>query len=371
MMVSKDVETLWITVKALGVDTSFEVFPQSASLLELRVVPKDFDLATATIRGLTARQVVQKAIGAIPQNYPDSSYVYYGHYRQYQQSGGRFQNLVEAQVAAAILPRKKRNALTADLRFAVLASKKQGLTPTKIEDVDIREGLSEQLFEENPVYFLSYSSLVGRLLDVCKFAFDSTYSGPDDYRIYYTSTLSGEDHGFSQKFATNSIYRESSETGTLVIDRKTLAFKRISRKVRRLPEFDYYHMANWVPITRKLSRELVNGQLDIQYVQLGEKWFLSQIAHGYSNDYFSHNFRDYNRIAPGMQPKGRLGEFFEWQTASVARDVPSGLAKAFTPKPYVQLVPEIESGYCLTQKAFPFLFFPEEAVRNALLNSGK
>ncbi len=371
-VVAEEIETITLTVKALGVDTSYEIFPQSAGLLELRVIPKDFDLAAATIRGLTARQVVLKAIEAIPQNYPANTYVYYGHYRQYQQSGAQFQNLVEAQVAAAILPGKKKNMLSADLLFAVLSSKKSSLTRTKIEDVDIREGLSEQLFEEDPVYFLSHSSFSGRLLDRSEFRFDSTYSGPDEYRIYYTSALSSEDHGFSQKFATRSALRESIETGTLIIDRKSFAFKRISRKARRLPGFDYYHMNNWVPASRKWSRELVTGQLDVQYMQLGDKWFLSQLAHGYYNDYFSHNFRDYDRIAPGMQFKGRLGEFFEWQTASVSREIPKDLAKAFSPRPYVQLVPEAETGFSLTQTtAFPFLFFSEEAVRGALLNSPK
>lgn len=371
LTVPETIETLLITIKALGIDTSFEVFPQSAGLFQLQVIPKDFDLPGTTIRGLTARQVVLKAIEALPQNYPDSNYVYYGHYRQYQQRGEHFQNLVEAQIAAAILPGKVHTKLTADLSFAILRSRKQGIAPTKIEDVDIREGLSEQLFEEDPVYFLQNSSLAGRVLEGSQFRFDSTYSGPDEFRIYYTSELSSEDHGFSQKFATHSVYRESLETGMLVIDRKSFAFKRISRKVRRLPGFDYYHMNNWVPTSRKLSRELVNGQLDVQYVQLGEKWFLSQIAHGYSNDYFSHNFRDYDRLAPGMQLKGRLGEFFEWQTASVSRHIPGELANAFQSKPYVQLTPAVETGFVLSHKEFPFLFFSENVIQNALLSTSK
>lgn len=371
LLVDAQTESLTIRVKALGVDTSFEVFPQSVSLLELKVIPKGFDLKAATIRGLTARQVVQKAIAAIPQNYPDTTYVYYGLYRQYQQKDAAFQNLVEAQVAAAIQPLKRRSKLDAELLFAVLNSRRQGIQTTKIEDVDIREGLSEQLFEENPVYFLSNSSLAGRVFDVSQFRFDSSYSGNDEYRIHYTCSLSSEDHGFGQKFATSSVYAESYETGMLIIDREAFAFKRIQRKAHRLPGFDYYHMNNWVPVSRLLTRELINGQLDVQYVRLGEKWFLSQICHGYSNDYFSHPYNDYNRVQSGTRHAGQLGEFFEWQTSTVSRNVPEELAKSFTSKPYLQFLPDTASGFSLSENHFPFLFFPEETVKTSLANFRK
>lgn len=356
-------ESLVIRVKALGTDTSFEVFPQSVSLLELRVVPKGVKPTTATIEGLTARQIVRKALQNIPQNYPDSSYVYYGFYRQYQQSGTQFQNLVEAQVAAAILPKRVKKGLEAQHFFAILRSGGQAMTSTKIQDVDIREGLSEQLFEENPVYFPSNGSFVGRLFDISQFRFDSTFSGNDAYCIEYISELSSEDHGFGQKFATSSAYLESYETGTLVIDPQTFAFKRISRKAYRLPGFDYYHMFNWVLPGAALSRELVSGQLDIRYEQRGDKWFLSQISHGYFNDYYSHQ--------TFMRLHGRLGEFFEWQTASVSEDVPKALVSSFTPKPYVQFRPDIESGFIISENHFPFLFFPEETVKTSLANFRK
>ncbi len=356
-------ESLVIRVKALGTDTSFEVFPQSASLLEWRVIPKGMKPTTATIQGMTARQIVEKAIQNIPLNYPDSSYVYYGFYRQYQQSGTQFQNLVEAQVAAAILPKKVKRGLEAQHFFAILQSGGQAMTQTKIPDVDIREGLSEQLFEENPVYFPSNGSFVGRLFDVSQFRFDSSFSGNDEYRIQYSSELSSEDHGFEQKFATHSAYLESYETGTLVIDPKTFAFKHISRKAHRLPGADYYHRSNWVRPAGPLSRELVSGQLDIRYEPRGEKWFLSQIIHGYCNDYYSH--RTFMRL------HGRLSEFFEWQTASVSEDIPKALVQSFTPKPYVQFATHIESGFIISETRFPFLFFPEETVRTSLTNFRK
>jgi hypothetical protein len=356
-------ESLTIQVKALGVDSVYTLFPQSSMLAELRIVPRSFELAAATISGLNARQVVQQAIRAIPKNYPDSNYVYYGFYRQYQKADQGFQNLVEAQIAAAVFPEPVRKELQARQLFAVLRSKRFGIKPTRIGDVDLRDGLSEQLFEENPVYFLGNSSFGGRLFDISRFRFDSSYSGIDEYRILYSCELSSEDHGFGQKFAISTGCNESTESGMLIIDRKTFAFKRIQRSAVRRPQFNYYYISNYVPAPGKISRELVNGQLDIQYVQRGSKWVLSQISHGYFNDYYSHPDRTYGNLSPFAQSKGSLGEFFEWHTASVARGLPDALVPVLTPRPCVQLQPDVTSGWKLDEdRVFPFIAFPEAIV---------
>ncbi|RYD51022.1 MAG: carboxypeptidase regulatory-like domain-containing protein [Sphingobacteriales bacterium] len=363
LSVPENAESLTVRVKALGVDTTYTLFPQSSMLAELWVTPRNIELATAIISGKTARQVVQQAIRAIPKNYPDSNYVCYGFYRQYQKSETGFQNLVEAQIAAAVFPEPTRKGLQASQLFAVLRSKRFGIKPTQIGDVEIRDGLSEQLFEENPVYFPGNSSFAGRLFDISRFRFDSSYSGTDEYRILYTCDLSSEDHGFNQKFATSSSYNESTESGMLIIDRTTLAFKRIQRTAVRRPNFSYYYMQNYVRAPGKLSRELVNGQLDVQYIQRGTKWFLLQISHGYFNDYYSHPDRTYGNLSPFAQSKGRLGEFFEWHTASIARGLPEPLVPALTPRPCVQLQPDVVSGWKLDEEhSFPFLAFPEATV---------
>ncbi|PQJ10452.1 hypothetical protein CJD36_010780 [Flavipsychrobacter stenotrophus] len=77
------------------------------------------DLKEAQIVGESAREIVRKAVKAIPDNYADSSYFSYSFYRQYQFVNNSFMNLIEASPVVMFKLQKKNRKIAATPSYAI------------------------------------------------------------------------------------------------------------------------------------------------------------------------------------------------------------------------------------------------------------
>lgn len=282
-----------------------------------------YDLKEAEIRGESAEEIIRKAIAAIPDNYVSTSYFDFTSYRQYQRINGLFVNLIEANPVLMVKLKKEDKKLTATEGLAIRQLRRSRYMPNKVNPCEYRDNNINYVLWQNPVYYLASSALAPDKLHKYRFHFDTTVK-TDDYVINYVSLrFSSDKHGIIY-FKNPEVYAgEAQEIGTITIDRKTLAFKRIQRTALRNPNFSYYTMPNVLLPDRKYCDELVKGELTNEYECTDGKWHTKSISYAYTNDYFimGTNRKDYT-----------ITDVFELRSDSTSRYVPEELVTEFYPK---------------------------------------
>ena len=346
-VLSEELKNFRLQVSALGVDTVFPIADTKNKTHRIYLSFQPYELTSVTILGLTAKQVVEKAIASIPKNYPRSDYVYYSFYREYQQVNGGFKNLIEVKPVVLLQPTMEKNRLKAKEAFALPAIRRSDFS-LDITDLQSRAGLPE-LFLENTVYHLENSSLTPYYLNHSRFHFD-TSSSEDDYVISYSCLYSSDNHGIED--AAQGFRGESYETGTLVIDRASFAFKRIERKSFRNRSYNYPFNNNFLLPSRNYFGEFVSGSFIAEYQPIEGSWFLNKLLNSYTNDFF--------KTGSGAK-EYTITENFEWQVDSVSRHIDESLIGKFYREPSLTYPPYV---YDSTEwgKVPAFYFQPQEAV---------
>ncbi len=345
-------ELLKFGVNALGIDTVFTFRPPYPKTFLLRVVPQGFEIGGATIRGLTAKEVVAEAVRRIPENYPTTGYFFHGFYRQYHRLDSAFLNLVEAKMITIIHPETGNKRLKAKYRFLPLAMRRQTYRYLPVEGVNDNDGIVEEVFSADPVYHLSNSSLTGAVFHYSQYRFDSVVADPQNYILHYRSELSSEDHGLVTH--PGAFPGESYEVGTLTIDRKSFAFVHIERKTFRNKWFNYEfpYNNNFIMPNKLHAGEFLEGQLDIWYKRHKDRWILARLRHGFTNEFFRTGLLGYGRECA-------IGQFFEWKTDSITRTVAKDLIPLFYEGPFLHLV-EIPKDTLLPGAIPTFFLFPQK-----------
>ena len=273
------------------------VSDNSLDTIQLLCSPLSLDEVVITYND--PKQIVLNAVKKIPQNYMDSSFALNAFYRHYQNINGNYTNLTEAQSTTLFRISQKLTALVADEAVAVQAIRRSDryYLPEEFHGDDYKDMLNQ-----NPIYHLLTSSLDPEKVEDCKY-FISPLSNDSIWVIYYTAkNYSSENHGISG-FYPNDFYGEADETGTYIIDKKTLAFLSIERKAGRNQKYDYPKYNNFLYPDNNYTGEFIDGYLLVLFENDNEKYYPKQILHSYTNEFFASI--TYERAY-------RITDYFEW-----------------------------------------------------------
>ncbi len=309
------------------------------------------DLSLTTVKGLRAKDAVQKAVEMIPLNYTDSSFASFSFYRQYEKVNGTFKNLIEAKVVILFKLISSKKIITSGLAFAIEQMRRSSFK-YDIEDFNFYKDDLKLLLEENPVYNLVNSSLNPNALNFYTFNYDTT-NKTDDFVIKYTcDRFSSEGHGVENIRELNW-YSEGREAGSFIIDSKSFAFKKIERTSFRNKAFNYPRNNNFILPSRHYYGEFVDGNLIIEYEQVKDKWFPKTIMHKYTNDYFKSGT---------LKKEYTITEFFEWHSDSVSHFIKGNLADRFYTDSPLQSKSYSYDKTKWNESLFPFYFYGKDEV---------
>jgi hypothetical protein len=280
------------------------------------VLPASFPIQGVVIQGFTAKEVVRKAIAAIPKNYSDTSYASISFYRQYQKINNVFENLLEAQLVVLFnLSPSKKGQLCKEA-FAVKQLRRS------LRDYKVKEYYDDgcvDLFRQNPVYHFSNSSFCPGVIDDCIFSFDTTQV-TDYYVINYVKDgLSSENHSITN-YDEVELIGESNEYGQLAIDRSSFAIIRYERKAIRNKRFQYPKNNNFLVPDQKYAIEFLEGNLVVEFQPINGKWYMKSLFHEYTNELY--------RSVTG-EKMYTITDAFEWYADTTTRVIPRELVSQF------------------------------------------
>lgn len=351
--VSPDVKKITFTISVIGNKTTL-VYKRTFHDVEkiyLDVAPEA--LTEVTIEGVPPEDIVRKAVAAIQDNYMDTSYFSYSHYRQYQHVNNGFANLIEVQPVVMFRLSDTKHGINAEEGFAVTELRRTHFSPNP---GNIYETNIANLMAYNPIYHLSASSLDPHKFDSYKFSFDTARS--DDYVInYYCTDFSSEGHGIDD-YSYDEFRGESWEMGKFIIEKGTFAIKEIQRTSYRYPGYHYPKYNNLLQPDRKYFVEFIAGKLIADYFLFNGKWYLKKLLHQYTND-FQNVFN---------AQKFTITENFEWYSDTVSKYTSPALFNSFYSR--------MKNGRYIYNRSkwddvnFPFYFYKKEAVYKDLERKG-
>ncbi|MCE9540075.1 MAG: hypothetical protein K8R85_12780, partial [Bacteroidetes bacterium] len=173
------------------------------------------------------------------------------------------------------------------------------------------------------------------------------------YVIKYTcEAFSSDNHGIDN-IAEARLLGECRESGTIVIDRTTFAFKKIERNSFRHKGFLYPKNNNWIRPSLNYYMNFIDGKLISEYSQVEGKWFLKRICREYTHEYFK----------AGLNSKEfTITEINEWFADSVTHFITADLIGKF----YSSVdLPSCSYSYNKSkwsQQTHPFYFFNKQDI---------
>ena len=306
---------LHVEISYVGCKTATTIVPNANKINTIYVACAPSTLNEIVIEGLTAKEIVKRALANIPKNYSDSSYASPSFYSQYQKINGKFRNLIEAQTVVMFNLSTSNDQLLANESFATEQLRRSKYYP--IEQFD-RDNISD-LMNKNPIYHLTGSSLDPNALEFYLFSFDTSAS-TNNYIINYKSfNFTSENHGITN-YATAGIDAEGRESGKLTIDKNSFAIIKFERKAVRNKGYNYPKYNNFVLPDRKFTQEFVEGHLLAEYEIINNKWYLKTMVHSYTNEFF--RTQTYEKAYT-------ITDCFEWYANTVTRYINKELINKF------------------------------------------
>lgn len=309
-------ELLHLEISSIGCHTTIAHKPKYGAAEKIYVDQTPVAAKEVEVRGYTAKSIVKKAVEQIPQNYPDTSYIDYSFYREYQKVNGRFKNLIEAQSAIAFNLSKENGKLVSKEAFITSALRRSNF---KYDITDFSGDGYMELLHQNPVFYLMDGSLNPKAFDDYVFSFD-TLMLPDAYVIdYVCRDYTSDKHGV-ENYTFLDFAGESREYGKLTIDRETFAVISIERTAVRNKRYNYPKNNNFLLPSRAYTGEFIAGYLLAEYYPLNGKWYPKRLLHTYTNEYFRTETyaKEYTTTS-----------VFEWYSGSVKRSIPKEMLDRF------------------------------------------
>jgi len=306
-----NIHQLTLKIKSVGYSAVIVYKPNFRGVENVYVGVVPSQLNEFVLKGLTAKEVVEKAIESIPESYYDSSYFSFSNYRQYEKINGIFMNLTEAQIILMFRIAAENGKLTSSESVAGKHIRKS--TPQYYRGTGNNSDDLIDLIQQNSIYHLSSSMFGSRYFDNYIFNFDTTAKS-DDYVINYIAPcFSVETHGVGN-YNYHSFAGESSEIGSIIIDRRTYAIKSITRITVPNPAFNYlrYNLPNLVIPEKKYFIEFVDTKLVINYEPINGKWRPTELYYKYTNNYF--------KAVTGTKDF-TITRYFEWRSDSCSRSI--------------------------------------------------
>lgn len=346
---------LHFEISAIGVHDTIIVNRKSITSEVIYVDKLPLTLSTVSVKGLSARETVKKAVDMIPENYLDSSFASFSFFRQYEKVNGEFKNLIEAQTIVLFQFSALKNRISLSNGFVIEQMRKNNFK-YDIDDFNYHQNDIADLLNEDPVYNLLTGSLNPNAFYYYTFSFDTANKTDDFVIIYSCREFSSETHGVDnlRDLGWNG---EGREEGKLTIDHNSFAFKKIERTAYRNKDFNYPKNNNWVLPSRHYYGEFVSGKLVTEYEQHNAKWRLKKICHSYTNEFF---------LGQTAKKTFIITDNFEWHSDSITHFIGSDLVDKFFIDTYL---PSCVYTYNKEQwdKALPqFYFFNKEDVYHDL-----
>ncbi len=259
-------------------------------------------LTEFVFRGLSARQVLEKAIARIPENFDTRSHFAFAFYRDYEKVNGLFLNFTEAQIAVMFKLTMKGKQIVHNNAYTVKQIRRSKAIPIIN---DFTESSMDEVLKEDPIFNLLPSSLNPARFEGYRFNFDTSQKTDDYIVTYYRPDFSSEDHGCGYH-DYNTFWGEETERGTVVIERGTFAIKKYTRNARINPQYDYGSPASQINIvypSKKYFFRFVDADLTAEYMPVNGKWYLKNLMHRFTNDFFfcgfgslAYNMTEYSEI---------------------------------------------------------------------------
>src|SRR6218665_736006 len=310
------IELMHLEISSIGCHTTIAYKPQYASREKIYVDQMPVAAKEVEVRGYTAKSIVKKAVEQIPQNYPDTSYIDYSFYREYQKVNGRFKNLIEAQSAIAFNLSNNNGRLVSKEAYITSALRRSNF---RYDISDFSGDGYMELLQQNPVFYLTEGSLNPKAFDDYVFSFD-TLVLPDAYVIdYVCHDYTSDKHGV-ENYTLLNFAGESREYGKLVIDKETFAVMSIERTAVRNKRYDYPKNNNFLLPSHAYTGEFIAGYLLAEYYPLNGKWYPKKLLYTYTNKYFRTQtyVKEYT-----------ITNVFEWYSGSVKRAIPKEMVDRF------------------------------------------
>jgi hypothetical protein len=357
--IPQSLKKITFNISAIGVKAEVEYQRTFDPVEKIYVDITPNSLDEFSIKGLSAMEVVEKAVASIPANYMDSSYFCYSFFRRYEKVNNVFTNLFEAQPVVMFRLKKSGKEIESTEGYAVKNARCSKIWPNITTD---HADNASFLMHENPIYHLDHSALNPAKFSEYIFNFD-TSAKTEDYVINYECKLFSSDTHGVMSYNTSTFRGESHEKGQLVIERGTFAIKKIHRTSLRY--WDYYYppfenppnLLSW-GYTKYLFY-FVDGYLDADYVPYNGKWYLKKLARQYTNEFNLPLFES---------KEFTITNYYEWYADSVSRFITSDLINQFYPDLIVGLY-DYDQNYW-DKIDYPYTYNSKEAVMKDLLRSG-
>ncbi len=222
---------------------------------------KAFDLPMTTIQGLSAKEIIHKAIKNLEQNFADTNLLLQSFYRQYHKEDDHYVRLIEAIVITEEQP------YINNINFS--KSEKQFLKALRRSDVmEINKAQHGDhlmdLLNENPFKFPTGSVLNLRGIDYFNFHFAESNS-LDEIVIEFTAKVSSADQ---------------IQNGLIYIDEKTFVINRMIIETFPNPNSKTKHFAAQ---GESYLWKFRNGRYEISFRQLNGQPVFDRITKSYTH----------------------------------------------------------------------------------------
>ena len=352
-----------LTVTAIGLNKTITYKRPFSSVERIFVLLLPGELDNFTFVGLSAKEVVKKAVASIPANYADSSYFAYSSYRQYEKVNGTFRNLVEAKPVVMFSLKRVGNEIVSTEAFAV-SQLRTILYHNYL--TDFSSDNPADLLMTNPVYHLMESSLMPGMINNTTFRFDTVKKQSEYYVINYVSKHTMDDHsavvsdlGVTKKAISSWWLGESWEKGKITIDRNSFAIVRFERKSARYESYDYPHHNNFIVGHPEYFAKFVDGYLVADYEQQRGKWYLKQLDRRYTHEFYGTR---------SGKMEYTITSCFEWHADSISRYITEEYLNKFYSKMQLAGMPYDPDFW--QSNSFPFQLCNTTDVYNDLQKSG-
>ncbi len=191
--ISEAASLLHLEVSYVGCKTSATITPKANAINTIYVACAPSTLNEIVIEGLTAKEIVKRALMSIPKNYADSSYASPSFYRQYQRVNGKFRNLIEAQTMVMFNVSTSDDQLLAKESFATEHLRRSKYY--EIEQFD-RDNINDQTWSSQIINIAGLGSVNANV----NLSESGTLEATDSIMVYYS--LNG---GPLIPFTTNGI----------------------------------------------------------------------------------------------------------------------------------------------------------------------
>jgi hypothetical protein len=354
---SDSVRIVSFSIAAIGcrVNLTHKRTNKPLDTIYVEILPRE--LEGYTMKGLSAENVVRKAVEMMPVNNRDTAYFCSSSYRQYEKINGRYANLLEATPEIMVKVRKEKGKLLPKFAYAVTGVRwtEHVFEPGHPESNSIDIPLAE-----NVVHNLEGSSLLPTRFSKYRFAFDTANRDDNVYVIkYLINDFSVEKHGVSN--LGTSFWGESYERGVITIERGSFALVRFQRQTYRYRDYTYFVNGgnNWVLPERRYYLELRDASLDVRYRKENGMWYADRILYQYTNELYRGGWGKLEFV---------VTNYYEWQNDGISKYTTDRHHDRFFPAMLVY--DKVYDREKWTNLSIPFLLADQHQVFEDLSNSG-